>query len=730
MGIGDYGDKGMNSTHILIVEDEIIFAADLKGTLESYGYIVDSVVTGEAAIAHAKEQRPDLVVMDILLGGKIDGIQAAEMIRTTCNIPVIYLTAYADDTILNRARITEPYGYILKPFFEREIRPAIEIALYKHKLDESLRQSEERFRSLSDLFPIVIFEMDTAGKMTYINRFGRELFGLTETDVLKGVFSTQFVVSEDHARISQKLSRVAAGERSAGESYTFVTKGGVRMRAIAIVSPIMTGAIVTGFRGGIFDITERLNLEEALKLSEEKYRALTENLPDITFSTDLKGILTYIAPQVNQYGYLPEEIMGRPIFDLIPFDDRKAVADEFTRQLTERSVFTATFRIPDVWGNTHWFEAKSYLQLDEFGERQSVYGMLRDITERLNLEEALKQSEKKYRALTENMPDITFSTDLKGILTYVSPQVNQYGYLPEEITGKPIFDLIHLEDRRKVADGFALQLTEQSVFTATFRMLDVWGNTHWFEAKSYLQLDEYGESQSVYGMLRDITERRNAEDAIELANKKLNLMNNITRHDITNTITGLIGCVDMAQATASPEERSQLLGDIKTLVRVIQRQIDFTKQYQEVGVNLPQWQNVDKLIRKVLVNFSDSGIAFEIDTKDENIEIYADPLLEKVFYNLIDNALRYGEKARSIRFYFVIYDKGLSLICEDDGTGVPADMKEKIFERGIGQNTGMGLFLSREILSITRIEIQENGMPGKGARFEISIPRGGFRFAR
>jgi len=117
MGIGDYGDKGMNSTHILIVEDEIIFAADLKGTLESYGYIVDSVVTGEAAIAHAKEQRPDLVVMDILLGGKIDGIQAAEMIRTTCNIPVIYLTAYADDTILNRARITEPYGYILKPFF-------------------------------------------------------------------------------------------------------------------------------------------------------------------------------------------------------------------------------------------------------------------------------------------------------------------------------------------------------------------------------------------------------------------------------------------------------------------------------------------------------------------------------------------------------------------------------------------------------------------------------------
>ncbi len=721
----------MTGARILIVQDERILEKDLKETLKNYGYIVvDSVVTGEAAITCAQELRPDLVVMDLSLGGKIDGKQAAEEIKKTYNIPVIYLTAYADEKILNRARITEPYGYILKPYDEREIRAVIEIALYKHKLEDRLRQSEERFRNLSDLFPIVIFEMDTAGKMSYINKYGLELFGLTEADIPRGIFSSQFVIPEDHARIEQKLSRVAAGERSTGESYTFITKRGIKMRAIAIVSPILTNTVVTGFRGGILDITERVNLEEALKMSEEKYRILTENMPDIAFSTDIKGTLTFVSPQVNQYGYLPDEITGKPIFDLIHLEDRQKVADGFARQLTEQSVFAATFRMLDVWGNTHWFEAKSYLQLDEFGKTQSLYGMLRDITERENLEEALKRSEEKYRTLTENMPDITFSTDIKGTLTFVSPQVNQYGYLPDEITGKPIFDLIHLEDRQKVADGFARQLTEQSVFAATFRMLDVWGNTHWFEAKSYLQLDEFGKTQGVYGTLRDITERRNAEDAIELANKKLNLMNNITRHDILNTITGLLGCVDMAESPTSPVERSQLLGDIRTLVRVIQRQINFTKQYQEVGVHLPQWQNVDDLLRNVLVFFSGSEIAFEIETGNEKIEIYADPLLEKVFYNLVDNAFRYGKKARVIRFYFVIYDKGLSLICEDDGIGVPDDMKEKIFERGIGQNTGMGLFLSREILGITRIDIRENGTPGKGGRFEISIPRGAFRFAR
>jgi signal transduction histidine kinase len=205
-------------------------------------------------------------------------------------------------------------------------------------------------------------------------------------------------------------------------------------------------------------------------------------------------------------------------------------------------------------------------------------------------------------------------------------------------------------------------------------------------------------------------------------------MNNITRHDILNTLTGLLGCVDMARATDLEEERTQLLSEIKEQARVIQRQINFTKQYQEVGVHLPLWQNVGDVIERMMVNFKNSGIHFEITL--EQTEIYADPLLEKVFYNLVDNALRYGKTLTTIKFYFMISDRGLSLICEDDGVGIIEGDKHRIFDRGVGQNTGMGLFLTREILSITRIEIEENGVPGKGARFEILFPRGAFRFAK
>jgi signal transduction histidine kinase len=239
----------------------------------------------------------------------------------------------------------------------------------------------------------------------------------------------------------------------------------------------------------------------------------------------------------------------------------------------------------------------------------------------------------------------------------------------------------------------------------------------------------YNDQGALIGVLsigRDISKRKRAEDAIELANKKLNLMNNITRHDILNTITGLLGCVDMANVTDSEEERRQLLQDIKNLTKSIQRQIAFTKEYQEVGVNLPAWQNVEDLLQRILINFKQSGKQFFIDL--ESVEIYADPLLEKVFHNLVDNAIRYGKNLTTIKFYLVKSNNGLSLICEDDGPGIPDDIKSYIFEHGVGNNSGMGLFLSREILGITNIGFWEDGIYGKGARFKMFIPHGTYRF--
>src|SRR5208337_881033 len=300
--------------------------------------------------------------------------------------------------------------------------------------------------------------------------------------------------------------------------------------------------------------------------------------------------------------------------------------------------------------------------------------------------------------------------------------------LAEEVVSRPIERFIYPADREEFLKGLTRELSGGEPIDSSFRMLDKWGYIQWIEEKSTIIVDQNGQVIGVNGVLRDFTDRRRAEDAVMLANKKLNLLNNITRHDILNTITALLGCVDMANATKVPAEREELLGQIKELIRVIQRQIEFTREYQSVGVTAPRWQNIREIIKRVIVDFSGSGITFADEIED--IEVYADPLLEKVFYNLIDNAIRYGEHIGIIRFYYQISDEGLALICEDDGIGIPDNEKERIFERGIGRNTGMGLFLTREILLITGITIRETGRPGCGAQFEMLIPNGAFRFVR
>ncbi|MCE8422307.1 MAG: response regulator [Candidatus Methanoperedens sp.] len=168
----------MTETQILVVEDEIIVAEDIKRSLQNMGYDVPSVVSsGEAAIKKAGENDPDLVLMDIMLKGDMDGVTAAGIIRSRFNIPVVYLTAYSDNKILERAKITEPFGYIIKPFNERELAVNIEIALYKHKMENILRDSKEWYyvtlRSISD----AVIATDLKGCVLFMNPVAQEITG-------------------------------------------------------------------------------------------------------------------------------------------------------------------------------------------------------------------------------------------------------------------------------------------------------------------------------------------------------------------------------------------------------------------------------------------------------------------------------------------------------------------------------------------------------------------------
>jgi len=229
-------------------------------------------------------------------------------------------------------------------------------------------------------------------------------------------------------------------------------------------------------------------------------------------------------------------------------------------------------------------------------------------------------------------------------------------------------------------------------------------------------------------MARTQTELRESEAALSRVNKKLTILSSITRHDIKNQLIALSGYLELSkEKQGSIPVVSEYLDKEMSIAETIGLQIDFTKAYEDMGTSAPVWQNVNECIRRAVATLPMREVRLDLDRSD--LAIYADPLFEKVFYNLIENALRHGgDTMTKISISSHETDKGLVLICEDDGVGVIKGDKTHLFERGFGKHTGLGLFLSSEILSITGITITENGEPGKGARFEMNVPKGAYRF--
>ncbi len=230
----------------------------------------------------------------------------------------------------------------------------------------------------------------------------------------------------------------------------------------------------------------------------------------------------------------------------------------------------------------------------------------------------------------------------------------------------------------------------------------------------------------ICGIARDMTERRKVEKALREANASLDILNSITRHDVLNQLMVVRGYSDLVRSSLKDPKELEHMDKIEKATRTIRSQILFTKDFQKLGQVEPKWQSVEELFDSA---FSTQEVGpVEIGVDVSGLEVYADPMLEKVFYNLIDNSLRHGEKVTRISVTCRKERDGLDLVYEDDGVGIRPEDKTRIFDRAFGKNTGLGLFLTKAILGVTQIEIEETGEPGKGARFEMHVPDGSFRF--
>jgi signal transduction histidine kinase len=236
---------------------------------------------------------------------------------------------------------------------------------------------------------------------------------------------------------------------------------------------------------------------------------------------------------------------------------------------------------------------------------------------------------------------------------------------------------------------------------------------------------DIGGRPCLMGIFHDVSEMKNAQDALRLANKKLNMMAEITRHDIRNKLTVLGGYLDLLTDPPAKMQYSMYLTKLRQTVMTISENIEFTQLYENLGIMPPVWQNVHDLFFATCAQIDIKKIRVQSDIS--GLEIYADPLLERVFFDMVENSLLYGTGVSVIHLSSRETLEGIVISIEDNGIGIPPQDKERIFVKGFGKNTGLGLFLAQEILSITGITLRETGEYHHGARFEFGVPRGKFR---
>jgi len=282
----------MARARILVVEDEGIVAIDIQNRLKRLGYNVPAVASyGEEAVRKADETHPDLVLMDIMLSGKMDGIEAAQKIWDHFDIPVVYLTAYSDELTLQRAKVTAPFGYIVKPFEDRELHISLEIALYKHDIERKLRDSEEKYRDLVETAKIIILRMDTSGYITFFNEFAHEFFGYDEEILGKNIVGTivQDIRSNGHDQGMTIAKFISNPNGYASSINECVRRNGERVWITWTTQPIRDeDGQIKGIQCIGNDITDRMKAEERLRKSEEQYRTVFEIAPDLIFSLSAK----------------------------------------------------------------------------------------------------------------------------------------------------------------------------------------------------------------------------------------------------------------------------------------------------------------------------------------------------------------------------------------------------------------------------------------------------------
>ncbi len=717
---------------VLYIDDDepFLYAAE-RCLSDSEGFAVDVTSSSADALLKVRGNKYDAIISEHAPPG-IDGIGVLKAIRLTGDCtPFIVFTATGGEAVVIEALNTGANHYVRK-----EGDPVAQMGALAH----TVRKVAETAGAccppapVSSELQLILDSSDESmvfvGPDRIITWANQPFLTSAGTDIRQAVGRHCYEVlwGRDMPCTECRIPEVISSGRSVsaevthsdGESYLITT------------SPVTgEGGRICGFVERGTDISVVKASQEAVRREKEKYNLLFQSANDMIYLHTMvmpEGIPGRILEANDaaslRMGYVREELQGMMISDLFdPLLDENFAA--LISEIGGKSRFVFEWRHVTKAGEVLPVEVSVHIV--QMNGAPVALSIARDITERKEAEQALMRREQEYRDLVENINEGIFRLDVQGTFTYVSPAMGKLmgrpGHSPSELIGRNYMEFIYPDDR-PLMEGHLQDRLSGATKKMTFRVLTDAGTTRWV-LESSRPIRENGLLVGIQGVFLDVTDLKMMGIALRQVNKKLNILSGITRHDILNQITSMNLSLELVEAEAEDAvKRQRFFRTAGKIMANLERIITFTRDYEDLGMNEPEWQDVGAVINREAEPFAN---VITVTNEVRDCAVYADRMLGKVFANLIGNSVMHGGTVHAVTVSFEERGNGGCIIVADDGVGIPADMEEKIFSKGVGKNTGFGLFLSREILDLTEMRIQETGEPGKGARFEIWVPEGKYR---
>ncbi len=776
-----------NKSKILIVEDEAIVAHDIQLQLANLGYeTFGPAARAEEAIALAGEVRPDLVLMDIRLGGEIDGVAAAQIIRERFAVPVVFLSAHSDEATLVRAKRTNPFGFIIKPFLERSLYVAIEMALYRHaaetqriEAERALRESEARWKFAIEGAGHGLWDWNVPAGTIFFSKRWKEMLGFAEEEIGSGLeewskrvhpddlTSTMAAVQAHLAgttphyvnehRVSCKdgswkwildsglvIERDAAGQpRRMIGTHTDITghkQAEIMRRQDAALAERMRQALLS-------TLEDQKRAQTAVHEREARYGAMVRSFADAIISADRAGQIIGWNPGAERiFGYPESEILGQPLTLLLParHHDRHTAGMARVAAGGPHHIIGTTVEVEGRRKDGSEFPLTLVLSEWQIGSQKFFTAIIHDITVTKAAEDRLR----KLSAVIEQAPLSVVITDLTGAIEYVNPRFSLVsGYTPAEVLGQNSQLLKSNETPPENYRAMWAVLTRGEVWTGELRNRTKAGELYLETAVIAPVFDEHGRATHYVALKDDITAKQRHEAELtaklererELSEMKTRFIS-VTSHEFRTPMAAAMGSVEILANhldRLAPAKRRELLDRITASLHRMTEMIDETLLLNRIDANhvavrltsVDLRQFAENVMEEIRLGDRDAH-RFELVATGGVAAVVTDPkLLHHMLSNLLSNAVRYSPPGTLVTLRIAAAPGQTQIAVEDQGIGVPEADRARIFgpfERGsnVGgvKGTGLGLNIVQRMAGLLGGTVALAAAAGGGSCFTLELP--------